>query len=101
MVKRKVPLLDSYQFLRIEEPKKSLGKSGRFRTSGSLGVLFRPGAPDAGVAPFRKRVCELETIMNPQKPYLYNADRTLRSHVQSMSTPKLLQFLADMKIHLK
>ena len=87
MVKRKVPLLDSYSFLRIEEPKNPWAKVADFEP---LGVLFRPGAPDADLAPFRKRVCELETIMNSQKPYVYNADRTLRRHVQSICIPKLL-----------
>ena len=39
---------------------------------------------------YQRRFCELETIINSQKPYFDNADRTLRSHVQSMSTRKPL-----------
>ena len=55
-----------------------------------LGALFGPGAPDADLAPFRKWFCELQIMMHSQKPYFYNADRTFRRHVQSISTPKPL-----------
>ena len=73
--------------------KKTLAKVVDFEP---LGALFGPGAPDADLAPFRKRFCELETIMNSNKTYFYNADRIWRCHVQSMSTPKPLLFLAKM-----
>ena len=55
-----------------------------------LGALFGPGALDADLASFRKRLCDFETIMNSQKLHFYNADRTLRCDVHSMSTPKPL-----------
>ena len=53
-----------------------------------LGALLGPGAPGADLAPFRKRFCELETIINSKKHYVYNAGQIWRCHVQSMSTPK-------------
>ena len=45
-----------------------------------LGALFGPGAPDADLAPFRKRFCDFDIIMNSRKPYVYKADRIFGKH---------------------
>ena len=80
-------------FWRLNHWKNPLPKVFHFE---SLGALSGPGTPDADLAPFRKRLCDFETIMNSQKLNFYNADRTSRCHVHSMSTPKPLQFLTKM-----
>ena len=41
-----------------------------------LGALLGPRAPDADLAPFRKRLFELDRNTNSQKPDFCNADRT-------------------------
>ena len=74
-------------FWRLNDWKIPLPKVVEFEP---LGACFCPGAPDADLAPFRKRFYKLQTIMNSQKPYFYNADRPLRCHDQCMSTPKPL-----------
>ena len=53
MVKRRVPLLDSQPFLRVRDLKFSLGKSGRFRTSGGT---FWSRSTGGRFDPFRIRV---------------------------------------------
>ena len=43
-----------------------------------LGARLGPGAPDADLAPFRKRFCEVQIIISSQELCFYNVDRTFR-----------------------
>ena len=80
--------------------KKTLAKVVVFKP---LGALFGPGAPDADVAPFRKRFFDLDQNTNSQKPYFCNADRTFGClHLPSSrkTTMQLLAFCEDNMLQL-
>ena len=62
--KRKVPVLDSLQFLKVEKLKNSLSKSGRFRASGST---FRSRRTQGRFASGRKEHLQHFSLMNMQK----------------------------------
>ena len=55
-----------------------------------LGARLGPGAPDADLAPFRKRLFELHRSTSSQNPYFYNADRTFGCLHLSFISPKAL-----------
>ena len=59
-----------------------------------LGAFWGPGAPDAGLALFRKQLFQLHRSTNSQNPYFYNAERTFGCLHLPFISPKALKLLA-------